>query len=368
MQIYLKNLDNGPSNLAKDYLKKDRGMFLFFRHKCLRMQKHFRKLFDHSKLPTVFVHGNPHTENYVITDTGAGMSDFDRSRMGPYAWDIVRFLCSLSLKREEKKALFLPNTVMEYFLEGYMRSFQAPDIPFKAVSKTADKAEYRVWFDSVHDYLKSNGKWAKQMRKSPVDPDNKTVLSIFEAYIKSRGDEELLKKYRITEAGKGTGTFGNHRFLVALEPRKSHGEEDKLLIELKKVYQDADNKYYYNPYHHHGLRMIEASNLYAPELEERLGYATHEGEEYWGRAIPHKNAKIKDLLTEFEQVDIAYSVATQLGRAHRQSLDERVNPDYVMKHLSEHYDDFVAAGMEMNAEFLKAYEHFSKELKARQSA
>ncbi|MEM9324960.1 MAG: DUF2252 family protein [Bacteroidota bacterium] len=365
MRIYLKHRPLPDAKRSKDYLKKDRGQFLFFRHNCLHMQKHFRKLVDHDTLPTVFLHGNPHAENYVISHNGAGMSDFDRSRFGPYAWDIVRFLCSLSLKQEEKNGQFLPHTVLEYFLEGYVRSFQAPTVPFKGVSKTAEKAQYRVWYDSVEHYLEANGKWAKEMRKSPVDPKDATVRQLLKGYLNSRDEKHLLQDYKISEVGRGEGTFGNPRWIVALKPVKSNKVEDNLLIELKRVYQDPDNKYYFNPYPHHGLRMIEASQLYAPDLEERLGYTTHEGEEYWGRAIPHKNAKIKELLSEFELVDIAYSVATQLGRAHRQSLDQKVNPDYLITHLETHYTEFVAAADQINQEFLMAYEHFATELESK---
>jgi hypothetical protein len=361
MKEYVKNPEYDSSKTAQSYLKKDRGLFFYFRHMCMRMQSHFITLIDHQKLPKVFIHGNPHTENYVITDKGAGMVDFDRSRIGAYAWDIVRFLSSVSLKRAEENTPFLSPTVLEYFKEGYIRGFEAHKMPYKEVSKTLDRAEFEIWYETTREYLAANVKWAKEMRKSPVKPDNKLMVKILEDYLKSRKEEDLLKDYVIEEAGKAKGTFGNKRILVALAPKKNQAK-DKILIELKTVYQDEDNKYYFNPFKHHGLRMIKASELYAPNIEERLGYATHKGQEYWGREIPSKSAKIKDKLNEFEQVDISYSVATQLGKAHRQSLEKDVKANDLAKHFLSHYDLFVALAMQMNLELTQAYRKYVEDL------
>jgi hypothetical protein len=326
------------------------------------MQGHFQSLIDHAKQPLVLVHGNPHTENYVITDQGAGMVDFDRSRIGAYSWDVVRFLCSLSLKREDEGAHpFLSPTVLEYFKEGYLRGFEAHKVPYKEVSKSIDKAGFDVWYNTTREYLDANVKWAKEMRKSPIKPDNRLMLKLLEEYLKSRKEEDLLKDYKIEEAGKAKGTFGNRRILLALAPKKNEAQKDKILLELKTVYQDADSKYYFNPFKHHGLRMIKASELYAPNIELRLGYASYKGQEYWGREIPPKSAKIKDRLNEFEQVDIAYSVATQLGRAHRRSIVKPAKPEDLLKHFMSNFELFVGVGMQMNQDLLMAYRRYVSE-------
>jgi hypothetical protein len=265
------------------------------------------------------------------------------------------------LKRAEENTPFLSPTVLEYFKEGYIRGFEAHKMPYKEVSKTLDRAEFEIWYDTTREYLDANVKWAKEMRKSPIKSDNKLMVKILEDYLKSRKEEDLLKEYVIEEAGRAKGTFGNKRILVALEPKKNQ-VKDKILIELKTVYQDEDNKYYFNPFKHHGLRMIKASELYAPNIEERLGYATHKGQEYWGREIPSKSAKIKDKLNEFEQVDISYSVATQLGKAHRQSLEKDVKANDLAKHFLSHYDLFVALAMQMNLELTQAYRKYVEDL------
>jgi Uncharacterized protein conserved in bacteria (DUF2252) len=196
------------------------------------------------------------------------------------------------------------------------------------------------------------------MRKMPIDVNNKMMTKILEGYLKSRKEENFLKDYDVEEAGRGKGTFGNKRFLIVLNPKQKNTQKDKLLLELKTVYQDADTKYYFNPYKHHGLRMIKASELYAPELEQRLGFTTFKNIEYWGRQIPPKSAKIKDKLNEFEQVDIAYSVATQLGKAHRKSIQKEVRPNQLIKHFDEHYNEFIGIAVQMNDELIQGHQKY----------
>ena len=337
----------------------DKGYFLFFRKMAMRTQARFVELIDHKNIPKVLIHGNPHTENYVITKDGAGMVDFDRSRIGAYAWDIVRFLSSLSLKREEQdKKELLPAIVLEYFKEGYLRSFFAPTLPFKGFSHTEfDKVQYKVWYDSTSDYLEANKKWSKRLRENPIKEKNKALNKILEGYLESRYEKDLLDQYNIEEAGTAEGTFGNSRYLAVLTHKKDK-KADNIFVEVKTVYQDKDTQYYYNPYKHHGLRMIKASNIYAPKLEQRLGYTTYDGVEYWGRELPTANAKIKEKLDTLEQLDIAYSVGTQLGKAHRRTLTDSAKPKHLERHFLENYDLLCSIGQQLNQEledFFKQY-------------
>ena len=362
MKPYIKTPKKDGEELVRRFLREDRGLFMYFRYMCIRMQAHFKTLIDHNELPKVFMHGNPHTENYVITESGCGMGDFDRSRIGPYAWDITRFLCSLNLKNEDPESPeFISDVVKEYFQEGYTRGFLSPDIPYKGVSKTADKADFKVWFESTEAYLEANVKWPKKMRQQVLKKKmEKKVKQILHGYLKNRNELDLMDRYFVEETGTATGSFGNRRWLIALAPKKENPDLDKILIEIKEVYQDSDSQHYYNPFKHHGLRMIKASELYAPELEQRLGYTTHDGIEYWGREIPHKNAKIKDQLNEFEQVDIAYSVGTQLGQAHRKSLDTEVSPKYLISHFQNNFNDYLKVGEKMNQQLTNAYLRYVK--------
>ncbi len=45
--------------------------------------------------PTVNLHGDPHVEQYSVTESGRGLTDFDDASTGPAALDIVRFAVSI---------------------------------------------------------------------------------------------------------------------------------------------------------------------------------------------------------------------------------------------------------------------------------
>lgn len=211
--LFLKKSVSDTKELIKNYLDENRGDFFYFRHMSLQMQKRFMELMNHSEMPKVLLHGNPHIENYVITAKGAAMVDFDRSRIGPYAWDIVRFLASISLKKESEEDFFLSDIVLDYFLEGYLRGFYTPNLPFTPAKHITEKADFKVWYDSTEEFLDDNIKWAKKMRKDPVPSDDKTMQKILSGYLKSRNELGLLKEFEVSEAGKAMGTFGNKRYL-----------------------------------------------------------------------------------------------------------------------------------------------------------
>jgi tRNA A-37 threonylcarbamoyl transferase component Bud32 len=359
MEIFWKDPQLCSPQDLKNYLDRDRGEFFFFRHQCLNMQARFAQLFNLQKTPKVFLHGNPHVENYVITAKGASMIDFDRARIGPYAWDIVRFLVSLSLKRAVKNESFLSRAVLEYFLEGYIRAFKAPKQTYKGANLTAEKAEYSVWYENTNDYLAAGTKWVKKMRKRPISPQNKKIKKLVKGYLKSRKEENLLKDYQISEAGKAQGTFGNERYLIVLSTPKK--DKNSIFLDIKTVYQDPDNEWFSNPFKHHGLKMLKASKLYAPGIEYRIGFASLKGKEFWGREIPHKCAKIKEKLDEVAQLDIAYSVGTQLGRAHRNSLDKNQKPKDLLKHLRQNYIQLIEVCQILKNEVQIAYQKFRQD-------
>ncbi len=361
MVSYLRSPSLDNERLIYNYSRSKRGLFFFFRHMCIAMQGHFAHLTSLENVPRVFVHGNPHIENYSITQKGAGLVDFDRSWIGPYNWDILRFLCSLSLKRQEKQATFLSSIVLEYFKEGYLRGFENPKSPYKEVSQAIKKANLSVWYDQTEHYLSDNGKWVREMEKNLIDPEDKDLNKKLNKYLRSTNDPNLLKTYKVEKAGLAQGTFGNKRVIILLVHKTEANRH--ILLEIKETYCDRDTKYFYSPVEHHGFRMIKASELYAPGLEQRIGHLTHDDKQLWGREIITKHGKIKDFLDEFEQVDVAYSVATQLGRAHRLSIQHNVKPKCLIKHFHENFENLIGLAVIINNDLISAYKLYLDRLK-----
>lgn len=128
MEDYLRRSLAFEKRLQISPVPRKEARYLLFRMACPLMQAKLPRLLDLTKIPVTFIHGNPHLDNYVKTARGSAMMDFDRSRMGPYAWDIIRFLASLSLKRAEDDG-FLDRKVVDHFIDSYITHFLHPEIP-----------------------------------------------------------------------------------------------------------------------------------------------------------------------------------------------------------------------------------------------
>jgi dTMP kinase len=88
--LFDKDPAGDAGNIRRNYLHEKRGAHFYFRNMLLPMQARFAELLDMSSTPRALLHGSPHVDNYAKSAQGAAMVDFDRSRVGPYSWDLVR--------------------------------------------------------------------------------------------------------------------------------------------------------------------------------------------------------------------------------------------------------------------------------------
>jgi hypothetical protein len=81
---------------------------------------------DLTSLGQVRLHGDAHVEQYVVTDSGYGLDDFDDTAQGPSVIDLVRFLGSLRLAARERGWSGQFDRLADAFLRGYQRSLNEP--------------------------------------------------------------------------------------------------------------------------------------------------------------------------------------------------------------------------------------------------
>jgi Uncharacterized protein conserved in bacteria (DUF2252) len=187
---------------------------------------------------------------------------------------------------------------------------------------------------------------------------------VLRGYLESRNELHLLETYHIEGIGQAMGSFGNRRYLILLAPKDNpNGELDRIFLDIKTVYQDADNEFYKNPFPHHGQRMIKASELYAPNIELRMGFCTYNGTEFWGRQIPPFTIKPKDKMSVIQQLDFAYSVGSQIGQAHAKTLQNGATVEQLYAHLKDNYSRFTELAIQMNTEIIAAHKIYLTELK-----
>ncbi len=362
--IFDKDPAGDADNIRMNYLHEKKGAHFYFRNMLLAMQDRFAQLMDMASMPHVFLHGSPHVDNYAKTAEGAAMVDFDRSRVGPYAWDLVRLMVSLSL-RQKKEHGFLDPEVSRQLKKGYLRGLRHPEKPFSEMRKLKD-AEPSNEETSTNAYLAADKKWAHEMRQNPLPHDDPAIMTLLSGYMQNRNEPELLKEYFVEEAGRGAGSMGfRDIILVVLAPRDPKSGKDRLLLNMKQVRDDPDTTWYKNPYPTNGERMREAAELYAPGWELRPGFATLDGKEYYIRALPPMNAKLKKMLDQEDQRDLAYAVGTQLGRAHALSLKDGATRENLEAALEKQYQDILKAGETIREEIVEAHARYIKNMHKR---
>lgn len=349
----LREVETESLARISQYLDTDAGLYFFYRTRCISLQSNLDRYMDLDGAPLVFLHGNPHVDNYARVGKTAAMIDFDRSRMGPYLWDLIRFASGLMLKTKNSNTSLSP-VIKEALTEGYLERIQDSSLGFEPVQQLMD-VEPQEWETSTEAYIKHGKKWAKKLRLDPEDADDPYYERILKKYAHSRHYPELVELYDIEEVGTATGSLGNKRFLMHLKPHNK--KSDHMLLDMKEVYRDLDTEYFYNPYRKHAHRMIEASQLYAPGVEKGLGYVLDKGKEFWVRVIPSFKAKIKGTLKESLAEELAYKVGCQLGMAHHRSC-LFCSPTYLEKHFLSNKKNIFKVAEKMTKDIIKNYELF----------
>jgi len=351
------------SELRESYRHPDRGLHRFFRHSHRRMQRRFVELTDAASIPRAFIHGNPHLANYAKGHNGVAMVDFDRARVGPYAYDVVRFVVSLSLRRgDEGDGRFLHPAVLDSLRRGYLLGASAPGLGYEEMRDLRRRSPKR-WQRDLEAYLRAERAWSGRLRRYAVDPRGARLGALLESYLESRGEQDLAHRYRIEAAAEVPGSMGKVHTLLLLVSERA--ELPRRLIDVKEVYDEPDDEHFRNPFGHNGQRMVEAGQLHAPGWEEEPGWATHGGTEYWVRGIPIQNDKLKRRLTPIQQIDVSFAVASQLGRAHALSLAMRDDDRRVVSargahldHFEDHFGELVEVAAQLRAEVERAHQAY----------
>ena len=341
--------------VRNNYLKNRtwQGLHFFFRNQHQKLLERFEQLADVASMPVVFLHANPHVDNFSKSHQGCSLADFDRSKFGPYAWDLLRLMLSVSLRQKDMTSHVLHSSVVRKARDGYLWGFAHPDMPWRQMQKME---LIKVSEDEIdmNAYLAANRGWAREMRSNPLPVDHPDVLSLVQQFVESRKETELLDQYEIEEAGRGFGSMGERlRFLVVLCPKDRKG--DRIFLDMKETRQDPDTQFFRNPFDHQGKRLIAASKLYCPGWMLRQGYGKLGDLEFHMRQIPPLNAKLKGLLSLADQKDFVYAAASQLGRGHRLSLQGFVSPDKLVSHLTSYLPELMEIAQRLKWEITTAF-------------
>ncbi len=359
-RAFWRESDSDSLKCIESLMNTSTGLHRFFRMSGPRMQMRFAELVEHETIPKILIHGNPHVANYCKTLRGAAMVDFDRSRVGPYAYDIVRFLISVSISKKQEGLSWLHPIILEQFRRGYMFGFLSQTTDFEEMSLLRDRAP-KKWQKSTNDYLESGKKWARRLFENEVSIGQHHTRMLSD-YLSNRNELSLLGPYRLALCAEIAGSMGKLHHLYLLEDRKKRLEP--LLIDIKEVYEEPDNEWYHNPFDHHGTRMNVAGELYAPGWELKPGRASYGGQQYWARQIPTQQVKLSVPLSELEQCDLCYAVGSQLGSGHSRAADKATR-EAIVEDFERRLSEYLVAAAQMREELIRAHAGYVKQVHKR---
>lgn len=355
---FYREISSDNADIQRQMLDKHSGAHRFFRASGPLMQTRFVELASPENIPKILIHGNPHIANYCKTSRGAAMVDFDRSRVGPYAYDIVRFLVSVSLCGPDDDNDFLHPVVIDHFRRGYLYGLFANKRYEHEEMHELRTQEPRRWQMNPVDYLESKKKWAKKLFENTVDLSKKRQ-KMFDSYLESINGELDMNDYSITTCSEVPGSMGKMHYLYLLEGLTESLEP--VIIDIKEVYSEPDNEWFSNPFEHHGIRMNKAGEVYAPGWEQMPGHATHKGEQFWCRKIPIQQVKLAAPIEKIDQCDLCFSVAAELGRGHSKA-SQKYNAKSIYSDFSERFDMYIDVSKKIQLELLSAHEVYCAQM------
>jgi len=263
--------------------------------------------------PDVMLHGDPHVEQYAVTDEGRGLADFDEATVGPAVLDLVRFAASLRLAMGEK-GWEGADGVVRVFLAGYADALKDPT-RLPPEPRVVGRLRARFGRDRNDALARAEG----LMEPLPPDkaPGDETLARTSHLLAQVSGWPEA--SFRVKRFGAhriGIGSANDEKYLLRIEG-KSASPDDDVILEVKEVRPAAGGGCV------HGEagpdRILKGSSQLAYQAFQYAGGMTLEGHSYWFHAWTDNYAEVdirRDLGSAAELEEIARDVGFQLGRGH----------------------------------------------------
>ena len=315
-------------------------------------------------IPLVNLHGDAHLEQYAITDTGRGLTDFDDATTGPAVLDLVRFGTSLVLACRERGWNDAADRALGEFLRGYRSALQDPSLSAPE-PRIVGRIRSALRFEPKRYFA-----WVMSVMDSVPDETATAIRSALEPYVRAMvaKDPSLSPEYfHIVILGRshmGIGSSRVSKYVVRVRgPTDSPDDDD--VLELKEI---GDRS---------GIACISPSAVPAPEqlitVQGRIayqpyrlvGYVVLDGKYYWVHAWArmYRELSVGDVQSADELVEIAFDVGVQLGLGHPKGLGPPLDPalrQSELRFMSEHEDRLKTVSTIMADAVIAAWERFRK--------
>jgi hypothetical protein len=312
--------------------------------------------------PIVNLHGDAHLEQYAVTDTGRGLTDFDDAASGPVVLDLVRFSTSLVLACRARGWNDEVDRALYEFLRGYRRALENPR--FRASEPLIvgrlrsnfrfNPAEYFGWLESIVEPVSTSTQLGIQRSLEPyVD----RMLA---------ADPALERQYfQLQHAGRsriGVGSAHADKYLVRIRG-STDSPDDDVILELKELAELSGITCLSESAVRDPMRLLLAQARIAYEPYRLIGFVALDAKDFWVHAWArsHREISALDLRSPDELGELAFDAGVQLGLGHPKDISTPFDHDLrrsLLRFLSVHELEVRSLSKAMSAELKAAWSRF----------
>ncbi|MDX2149102.1 MAG: DUF2252 family protein [Bryobacteraceae bacterium] len=256
-----QRIRNRPEGTQAKFDKLARSPFTFFRGTALLWYRDLAGTDGY--LPTVFVVGDVHPENFGVSanENGApffGINDFDEAYFAPFSWDVKRCATGFNLVARER-GIHKParKKLVKGFVEGYLRGLRefARNDRERWHEMRADNSPplIRGLIESVQtsrrDFLASmidfeKGRFHPSGDVIPHSKHRSEFQKVIDEYCRvlDLGEEARGAHFKVKDVavktGSGTASLGLDRYLVLIDGETKDPTDD-VLLEIKQSRRSA---------------------------------------------------------------------------------------------------------------------------------
>ncbi|NUP09908.1 MAG: DUF2252 family protein [Polyangiaceae bacterium] len=292
---------------------------LFARAACKRFES------MRASLPLVRLHGDPHVEQYFVSDIGRGLNDFDDASVGPSVMDLTRFAASTLLAA---KLQGLDDAKTSALLDELFRGYRA-GLEGKSLAKTPPAFAGALAAKFSNDkkgfvlYLENQLENIDDKEDSFVREEVKSYAEV----VAKREPKHTASFFQIKKLGRtklGIGSALTRKYIVVLEGQ-SPKDDDDVVVEVKEI---ADLTQ---------IPCVTAIPSGAADARASMQQSAGNKTLLWPTLLPNGKFWVNEWLTNYEEArikklmptdlsDLVYEAGLTLAAVHRTPLPDGTVP------------------------------------------
>jgi hypothetical protein len=269
------------------------------------------------RLPSVAVHGDPHIEQFVITQDSYGLADFDRAGFGPSVVDLVRYAASIHLACREVTWPCDPGQAVTAYFTAYRTALDHPGTRSKPA--VVDRLRAGVAQDR-QTWLH----WAEGLMQPMSAADEQMFREGWGRFIRLMRETSPTRPetfYRISRVGTveiGIGSALEPKTLIRIAGPTGQPDDD-LILEARVTAIPREHECVSRPANGGSLNVLMLTSLLGQRLPEVFGFLPREGAreapELWIESWDpgYREVILSDVRSQADLNELATDAGSQLG-------------------------------------------------------